>query len=240
MIRRCFPLALLLAPALVSAQEAGPTVLPIDPARLAPGRDSFAILIQGNPLGFQLSRLERTPDGFRYTEDTSIGGFVEQRTEILTDGRFRVRRVSQTGTIQGQETRIEIEVTEGRATGTAITPSPEGMRTVTIDTTIPPDVLEENLIQPVLTALPWAPEARWTFTVFSSASGETRPMTLAVGPVDTVSAPNGMVETYRVDLTGGPQSITFWITTQAPHRVTKVAIAGTPIEIVRRGLGPED
>jgi hypothetical protein len=37
---------------------------------------------------------------------------------------------------------------------------------------------------------------------------------------------------YRVDVTGGQQPATYFVTTAAPHRLVKVTNAGAPIEVV--------
>ncbi len=219
-----------LTPADLSARAAP---LAVDATRLTARSDSFTIMLQGNPLGFLSARLEKTPDGFRYLEHTRIAAFVEQRTEITLDAAFRQQKVSQTGTVQGQQTSIEVTFAGGRATGSARTPTPEGIQAVEIDTTVAAGVLDDNLLQPVMPTLAWAPGARWTFPVFSSASGETREVTLSVTGTESVTTPAGTVESFRAELTGGPQPVTFWVSVAAPHVIQKIAIAGTPVEMVR-------
>jgi len=207
--------------------------LPFDVGKLAPGRDSFAIVVQGNTLGYQTSRTERTETGFQYFEATRVAGFVAQNTIVTTDSGFHALRVNQSGAVQGQETSVEVTFADGRARGSATTPGPDGMQTVTIDTVVVPGALEENLIQPVLPALAWAPDARWTFSVFGAGSGEARAISLAVTGTEEVATPAGAAECYRVELSGGQQPATFWVTIAAPHRLMKIALAGTPLEILR-------
>ncbi|HEX9166949.1 MAG TPA: hypothetical protein VF862_13630, partial [Gemmatimonadales bacterium] len=144
--------------------------------------------------------------------------------------------VKQTGKIQGQETSIDVIFAGGRAKGTAVTPDPEKpgtLKSVTIDTTWSPEQLEENLVQAVLPGLAWNEGAKWTFSIFSSASGETRQSTLAVTGKENITVPAGSGDAWKVDLNGGPQVVQFWVTVAAPHRLMKVAIAGTPIEMHR-------
>jgi hypothetical protein len=143
--------------------------------------------------------------------------------------------VKQAGKIQGQETKIDVAFAGGRAKGTATTPNqPTGaLKTVAIDTTVSPAAIEENLIQPALAALPWKDGATWTFPVFSTGSGEMRQSTLTVLGREAVTVPAGEGECWKVELTGGPQTAHFWISTAAPHRLMKLTIVGTPIEMVR-------
>ena len=207
--------------------------LAIDPARVVARRDSFAIMVQGNALGHLTSTMEKTADGFRYTESTRVGGFVEQDSEILMDPAVTVQSVKQTGTVQGQATSIVVAFANGRAKGEATTPTPEGMKTVAIDTTIADGVIDDNMVQALLPALEWGPSAKWTFTTFSSSSGETTSLTLAVSATESVTTPSGTTEAYRAELTGGPQVSSFWVSVAAPHRLLKITIAGTPIEMLR-------
>ncbi len=207
--------------------------LDFDPALVVARRDSFAIMVQGNALGHLTSSVERTATGVRYIESTRLGGFVEQDSEILMSPDLTVQSVKQTGTVQGQATSIVVTFADGRAKGEATTPTPEGMKTVTIDTTIAEGVIDDNLIQALLPALAWGPEAKWTFTTFSSSSGETTSLTLAVSATESVTTPSGTTEAYRAELTGAPQVSSFWVSVAAPHRLLKIAIAGTPIEMVR-------
>jgi hypothetical protein len=210
--------------------------LPFDAKLLAAKSDSFGIMVQGNQLGAMTASLEATADGFRYVETTNIAAFVQQRTEVVTDPTFAPREIRQTGKVQGQETKIDVAFTGGRAKGSAITPDPGKpgtLKSVTIDTTWSREQIEENLVQAVLPALAWKEGAKWTFAVFSAASGETRQQTLAVAGKETVVVPAGSVEAWKVELTGGQQVVHFWVSVEAPHRLMKLAIAGTPIEMHR-------
>jgi zinc protease len=210
--------------------------LPFDVKALAAKADSFGIMVQGNQLGAMTASLERTADGFRYVETTNIAAFVQQRTEVSADAALAPREVKQVGKIQGQETSIDVVFSGGRAKGTAITPDPEKpgtLKSVAIDTTWAAEQLEENLVQAVLPALPWKDGAKWTFSVFSSASGETRQQTLAVTARETVTVPAGSDEAWKIELTGGQQVVHFWVSVAAPHKLMKLAIAGTPIEMQR-------
>ena len=50
---------------------------------------------------------------------------------------------------------------------------------------------------------------------------------------ETVTVPAWTGEAWKAELTGGPQAVQFWVTGDAPHRLVKLAIAGTPIEMHR-------
>lgn len=208
--------------------------LDLDLEVLVPRRDSFSIVAQGAPLGWQRGVLERTADGFRYTEDTRIGGFVEQNTVLEMDPRAAMRSVKQAGMVQGIRAHIDVTFTDTTAKGNASTPGPDGnIRTVTIDTTIAPGTLDDNSLTALLPAFRWAAGAKWSFNVLSSGQGEIRTMTLAVTGTESVTIGGQAVEAYRAELSGGQQPVAFLVSTAAPHRLLKILIVGTPVEMIR-------
>ncbi|HUF29140.1 MAG TPA: pitrilysin family protein, partial [Gemmatimonadaceae bacterium] len=89
------------------------TALPLDVSRLAARTDSFTILVQGNPFGYQKSTLEKTADGFRLVEESQIGPVLQQNTVVTMSATGEVRSVSQTGKVQGQDTKIDVTVANG-------------------------------------------------------------------------------------------------------------------------------
>lgn len=212
-----------------------PTALDLDLSRLVARRDSFAILLQGNSLGWLRGVLERTPQGYRYTEDTRLAGLVQQTTILEMDPQSATQTIKQTGSVQGQPVSIDVTFTGGRARGTARSPDPQTgqVRSVTIDTAIVAGTLDDNAIQALLPAFRWAPDARWRLNVLSASQGELRVVTLAVTGTEPVAIGTEQVEAYRAELSGGAQGFTFWVSTTAPHRLLKIGIAGAPVEFVR-------
>jgi zinc protease len=217
----------------LSAPSAGvtPASVKLDMSRLAARSDSFAILVQGNPMGGQRSSIEKVADGWRYVENTQIGPIVQQTTELLFTAEPRMRSVKQSGKVQGQELKVEVAYSGGRAKGSATTPGPQGPATKSVDMEIPPHVLDDNAITPLVPALPWAPGAKFTLPVFSAGEGAIKQRTLTVAGTEQVTVPAGTFKTYRVDVTGG-QGATLFVTTDAPHRLVKIAPAAMPIEFV--------
>ena len=219
----------------LSAQAPAPRAVAdlIPPNGLATRRDSFTVLVQGVELGWIQSSLERTADGYRYQERTRLGEFVEQDTEVTTDERLRTRAITQTGKVQGEETRIGLAVVGGRIRGSAVTPGPGGPRTVEIDTVMTEAALDDNLIQTVLPALPWETDSTFQLTTFNSGSGESHPVTLTNQGRDPVEIGGRETDCYRIRLEGGDQQVTFWVTVSGPRRLMRIVIANSPVEIVR-------
>lgn len=205
---------------------------PINFNALDARRDSFVVMVQGNVLGFQRTVVERTESGFRVTDDVVISPIMNQRTEIDLAPDGAMRWTQQTGRVRGQDARIDITYANGRAKGTATTPTVAGGETIVIDTTIVPGAIDDNLITALLPVFAWTPTATFTIPVFLSGKGEVQPVTLAVRATETITVPAGTFEVYRVELAGGPAPVAMYLTTSAPHRLVKVAPEGAPLEFV--------
>ena len=210
-----------------------PKSLPLVMSQLVASRDSFAIKVQGNQLGWSTTSVEDIPDGKRLTEHTNIGGFVEQQTTIDISADGAMLRVRQSGKTQGQPTAIELDYRTGRVKGKANTLTPQGPKSLTIDTVAATGTIDDNAIQGLLPALPWTASASWSFATFSGGQNEAKVTTLKVVGTETVTLAGGPVEAFKAEWSGGWQPATFWVTTAAPYRLVKIGIANTPVEIVR-------
>jgi zinc protease len=209
--------------------------LDLDLSALVPRRDSFSIGVQGNQLGWQRGLLEKTADGFRYTEDTHIATFVNQTTVLELDAMGRMKSVKQTGKVQGQDAMVDVVYAGGRAKGTASTPDPQtrAVKQVTIDTLVAEGTVDDNAVQALLPALKWKAGAKWTINVLSAGQAEIKPWTLTVAGTEPVTIGGKPVEAFRTELVGPPAPLTFWVSTAAPHVLLKIAIAGAPVDILR-------
>ena len=110
-------------------------------------------------------------------------------------------------------------------------PGPGGLKTVTVDTTIAPGVMDDNMIGAVVPGLRWTPNAMFTVNAFDASAGRVRPLTLQVTGTESVTVPAGTFQAYRVELSGQPP-LAMFVTTTAPHRVIKLMPVGAPVEFV--------
>jgi zinc protease len=210
--------------------------LAIDPARLVPAADSFAILVQGNEFGFQTTQLAREGDGWVYTERAQIASFVQQNAEVRFGADLALRGLQQSGQIQGQPVKLSVTVANGKASGEGNTPGPQGMTPVKYaDVAIPAGIVEESLASVIMPLFTWGPKAKHTFAVFEASEGTVQSRTLEVVGEGTVTLRSGgdPIAAYQVQSTGGQAPGTFWIEKAAPHRVLKFGPVGQPLEFVR-------
>ncbi len=205
--------------------------LDLEMGQLAARRDSFTVMVQGNPLGWERMTLEKTDGGWKYSEDVQIGGFVQQTTEMTFTDKIDMQVLKQTGKVQGMDTKGDATYGGGRVKGSAITPAQGGPKTVTFDTTITAGTIDDNAVTALLPALKWADGAKISLSVFSTGKGLVEPVTLTVGAKENLTVPAGTFEAWRVEV-AQEQPISIWITTAAPHRLIKLALAGAPLEFV--------
>jgi len=210
------------------AQPAGT----INYAALTARSDSFVVMVQGNTLGFQRTTIERTEGGFRIVDEVQMGTIMTQRTEVELGLDGALRSTRQTGQVRGQSTSIEITYHDGRAKGSATTPAAGGPATIAIDTTVALGSIDDNLITALLPALDWTPGASFTLPIFLSGKGYEQSVTLTVRGTEKLTVPAGTFEVYRVDLSGGQAPVAMYVTTDAAHRLVKIAPQGTPLEFV--------
>ena len=207
-----------------------------DLGALASRRDSFAVRFSGTEAGWMRGVFEKTPDGFRYVEDTRLGGgFVVQTTTLEMDASGTMKSVKQVGKVQGQDAAIDVVYAGGRAKGTASSPDPQSgqIKKLSIDTLIAEGTLDDNAVQALIPAFKWKPDGKWTFNVLSAGQGEIKPWTLAVSGVETVTIGAAQVEAFKAELTGPSAPLTLWVSTAKPHTLLKIAIAGQPLEFIR-------
>jgi len=192
----------------------------------------MVIVADGRAVGLQVSSVQRGGDSVVYTERTAVGTQINQVSRLTFDSAGAVRRLDQTGKVRGQDTRIVLEYSGGRVRGQARVVGADGPRSFAVDSAVTRGMLDDNAIQAVLPTLDWVINTRYSLPVFASGENRSRTMTLTIADLETVQVPAGSFETYRADLEGGAQRVSFYVTTAAPHRLVKVALAGSPVEFL--------
>ena len=208
------------------------TALPVDIAMLAERADSFAVLVQGNPLGHQTTSLKRTATGFSYRTSMVLGAMMQRVVETTFGADLVPQATKGGGKMQGQDVSVDVKYASGRAKGSAVAPGPTGMKSVAVDTTIAPGVLDDDMLLALVPGLKWAPNAKFTVGAFDASDGTTRQISLSVAATESVTVPAGTFPVYRVELTGQSQPMTLFVTTAAPYHIVKMTLAGAPVEFV--------
>ncbi len=208
------------------------TALPVDVSRLAERADSFTVLVQGNAMGHQTTSLTKTGNGYTYRNAMVIGPILQQSFESTFGSDLAPRTVKAEGKVQGQDLKVDLVYANGRVKGSATTPSPTGPKTVNVDTTVAPGVLDDSFVSALVPGLKWAPSAKFTISAFGVSTSTVKQLTMTVAGTESITVPAGTFSAYRVDMTGGEQPITFYVSTAEPHRVVKMVFTGAPVEFV--------
>jgi hypothetical protein len=202
--------------------------------RIAAATFTYRVLLQGNPFGQEVRRLERTTedgrDVWRITTATSLGPIGQQDdTTTIDAATLAPLRVRQGGVLQGQQVFVRLDYAEGRVRGQAQTPQQGGPRAITIDTTVAAGTLDDNQLGAVLVALPFAAGARWSLPVFAGGEAALKTYTVSVAAEESVTVPAGTFACWRVEVAGGPMPVTFFVTKDPPYSVVKLELQGAPL-----------
>lgn len=226
MIRLRLALALTLVATPAAAQS------PIDFTRLRPASDSFVVMLQGKPIGYEVTTLEKTDAGFLVTDHTNLMPRMRQVTEVVIGADGAMTSVKQRGEMMGQEMKIDVAYGAGKATGSATTPGAGGMETKAVAADVPAGMVDDNVLLPLLPGVSWRPGLAVTVPVFASGKNELLNVTLRVVGTERVQVPAGTFDAYKVMVEGMQSPMTLYIHTGLPHRVLKAAPQGAPIEFV--------
>lgn len=217
---------LVFAPSLAAQQP-----LPLRLDALVARTDSLVIRVNGQVVGWQRLVLEPTDSGFALSEETvTPGGGQRTRIALATDAS--PRSVAQQGLGRGVGVFTDITYAGGRVKGRhgVRTAAAAPIDTSDIELAVPAGVVDDNALSFLLTALPWAEGATWTFPLFSSGKREVSARTLRVMEAESVTVPAGTFETWRADMDAGDNIITFNVTRTQPHRLVQVRVSGMPID----------
>ncbi|HEX9581639.1 MAG TPA: pitrilysin family protein [Gemmatimonadales bacterium] len=211
--------------------SAGPVQL--DPSQLVARRDSFVVLVQGNPFGYMTAEIERADTALVYTEETQIPAVgLQQRTTVVLDPRtLAVRSVVQTGTGAGQAMETRLTYAGGRVSGRAQTPDPRAgsPKIVDVDTALAQGTTDVNAFQALVAALALADGVSFTVPAFEASENAVRTMTVKVSGEQDVTVPAGTFPVYRIEVSGPPQAFVFFVTREAPRRLVKIELVGQPL-----------
>jgi zinc protease len=221
-------------PMAADAMEVKPIPLALDPAALRATSDSFAVLVQGQNFGYQVTALERSATGWTFRERSVLGPIIQQQTTVEFSNAVTMLRTEQSGKFQGNDLRLTVRYADGEASGEGVTPGQQGMQPVSYTgVAVPAGTVDDNLLAGLLPFFAWAEGATVEVAVFASGKGAVERRTFRVEATEVLNIPLGTFSAFRVSYTGGESPGTYWIESAAPHRVLKFGPAGVPLEFVR-------
>jgi len=217
----------------MTATDLNPVGGPVafDRSQIVARTDSFQAVLQGNPFGAQVTTIQIAGDSIVFTEATTLGTFVQQRTTVvLSAADLATRRSDQSGMVQSQQSEIHLVYADGRVKGTAIVPQAGGTpKTVAVDTTVPAGAIDDNALSLAVQALPLAEGKSFSLNVFSSGEGVTKVATIKVAGVENVTVPAGTFSAYRLEISGMQLPVVMHVSTESPRRLLRIAPIGAPL-----------
>ncbi|HYW30969.1 MAG TPA: hypothetical protein VE869_05625 [Gemmatimonas sp.] len=223
MLASAFAAAVMVGSNAVHAQgTASPLRDHLDGSRLAARRDSFVVVIQGAPRGWQVLSVAREGDGWTLGDAVAIDGMVSQASTMRFDARLDELSLRQEGVMMGKPMRITLDAAGGRVKGTALTPSnPAGE--LAIDVPHTDGLVDDNAVASLLAIVHWREGLQIAFPVLASGTGTVSQFTLRTLGKETVSVPAGQFDTWQVELRMNRARMVANITTAAPYRVVRMS-----------------
>lgn len=209
---------------LVAQERPEPTLRPVrfDPDRLTVGRDSFAIMLQGNEFGAFTRTRDSTDAGLETTTQFIISGGAQTATYVLDPETLAPLRYDQEANQGG--TAIELHLTfggDGRISGAI-----SGAFSAEVDTLFETTVWDEDMLPTLVEALEVENRSRYRLDMFVAPRSATMPVSLTVAEGGSITVPAGEYETWLVSLEGGQLPWLYWVSTERPHRIVKMEITG--------------
>jgi hypothetical protein len=201
---------------------------------LKPYTATYSVTAQGNPFGTSTATLSQDGDAWvvkNLLESDMFGQTIEAR--VLSAGLAAVSyKFTMSG---GMAASADIAVADGKITGNADGPEQMGGKR-TFDVPAPPGVFLPGMHRIALSVLPLTIGQSISVPEFSFRSGVVENLTLKVASEEKLTVAAGSFDTYRIDVSGGDQGSTLWVTKDVPHMVVKQEMQAFPVAYELKSL----
>ena len=210
-----------------------PVAIDFDLSQITTLRDSFQITFQGNPIGSQISEVVAGSDALEFRQETQIAmmGMSQTATIEADPTSLAPRKINEVVQMGGMTAETHIVYDGLHATGQAQEPDQQQgeVKTVQVDTTLVEGTIDGDMLPLLLPAFPLAEGASFTVHSFQSSADKVNVLTVKVAGVEDVTVPAGTFSTYRIEVTGGEQPVTFFITRDTPRKIVKLELMTQPV-----------
>ena len=201
---------------------------------LKPYTATYNVTAQGNPFGTSTATLSQDGDAWvvkNVLESEMFGQTVEAR--VLAAGLAPVSyKFTMSG---GMAASVDITVAGGKITGNSDGPEQMGGKR-TFDIAAPPGLFLPGMHRVALSVLPLSVGQSISVPEFSFRSGVVENLTLKVTGEEKLTVTAGPFDTYRIDVSGGDQGSTMWVTKELPHIVVKQEMQAFPVAYELKSL----
>jgi hypothetical protein len=209
----------------------------LDASRMRTGEFGYQLLFQGNPAGEATITVDRPgEDRYRMKIDLSVAGRSQSVTATMTGDLTPI-----SATQEGMGGSRDLTYEDGRVSGTATVPDPEAdrqqgqrgpppMTETKVDTALAEGTIDGSMDMPAVLSAPLSEDTGFSLPVFAPGSGVNQ-LDATVTGQRTVEVPAGSFETWVVEVSRPQQTVTLYVTRDAPHMLVKQEIAGQPVTL---------
>lgn len=200
-----------------------------DASRLQPTTLTYAVSVQGTPMGTATSTLAREGSNWVSTQAVQVGPTTQQ-SEVRFTGDLTPVSLKQTVSAGQMKLDTDLRYENGRIRGTAqLPPQMGGNRTV--DTAVVAGTRFAGMEPWILAASDLDAGKSLSVPVFDTRSGGVVSGTFRVTGVEKVTVPAGTFDAYRVETQTGEQSAVLYVRKDAPHIVLRQQPNAQPVTI---------
>lgn len=203
--------------------------LEFDASEVGPRRLVYGIEVQGNSVAEVVTEWKREGPQFVIVSDQTVPMAIHQETRFEASTFAPTQLKASMGALP----EIQIDVREGRATGTGL--DPQTQQTRDIDAEVAAGTGLEGMVDVAIAVTDFDDVGEFTFRTLSG-TGDVTATNVSVEGEETVTVPAGEFETYRLGVTSEQVTMTVWVTQTHPHIVVKREIAGQPVQIVLNSM----
>jgi hypothetical protein len=220
----------------MTAADLNPEIAPlaVDPSRVVARKDSFQIVVQGTPMGVQVSELTRAGDSLVFTEMTAVPamGVRQSTTLVLSAASLDIRSLDQTMQMGplNPESHLVFDLERGAVVGRVESPDPQtaSVSGVDIDQPITEGLLLSDALRVVIPTLDLSEGAAFQVRLLDTSDGGVKIVSIEVTGTSEVTVPLGTFSAYRIELTGLQGGVVFYLS-RADNRLIKVEPIGQPV-----------
>jgi hypothetical protein len=200
-------------------------------SRIVAHRDSFAVAVGGQVVGYSVMALTREAGTFHVVTDNVLPPIVSQSENVVFNATtLSPLSYASNGTVQGMTVNSNVTITNGHAMGETQTPGPGGVKSTNIDMAISPDAISDDAVPFLVPALDLTDTYTVSFKTFDATPGEIVPTVVKVTGRETVTVPAGTFESFRVEVQQKTTS-TLYVTVAMPHRLVLAKVQGGQVEL---------
>jgi hypothetical protein len=220
----------------MTAADLNPEIAPlaVNPSRVVARKDSFQIVVQGTPMGVQVSELTRAGDSLVFTEMTAVPamGVRQSTTLVLSAASLDIRSLDQTMQMGplNPESHLVFDLERGAVVGRVEAPDPQtgSISGVDIDQPITEGLLLSDALRVVIPTLDLSEGAAFQVRLLDTSDGGVKIVSVEVTGTSEVTVPLGTFSAYRIELTGLQGGVVFYLS-RADNRLIKVEPIGQPV-----------